>query len=264
MEYATLILQINDGVGTITLNRPDKLNSLTTQMKNDLVDVIGKLATDVAIKVVVLTGSGRGFCSGGDVKSLIANVAPKSGDDMSMREQGKKDLTNILGGMRNMPKPVIAAVNGPAIGAGMNLALAADFIIASDKAIFGGGFIKYGLHPDFGGTYFLPNRLGTAYALEMLLTGNNINAHEALRVGLVNRVVPHDELYNVMDDLTATIKGHFPATIAAIKKSVYTLPYQSVGEAIANELDEQLRCIQSEGFKDALKRGIGNFESKKS
>jgi 2-(1,2-epoxy-1,2-dihydrophenyl)acetyl-CoA isomerase len=176
----------HDGIATLVMNRPDRLNALNTKLVATLNDVLGRIAKDETVRVVVLTGAGRAFCSGGDLALIGQGRA--SGQTQELQLLLSAGMQTVVT-MRSMPQPVIAAVNGAAAGAGMNLALAADIRIAVEEAMFGQNFAKVGLFPDFGGTYFLPQLVGPAKAAELFYTGDMIDARTALRLGIVNQVV---------------------------------------------------------------------------
>ncbi|MDR7556330.1 MAG: enoyl-CoA hydratase-related protein [Armatimonadota bacterium] len=185
---ATVLTALDGGVLTLTLNRPDVLNALNEQLLADLHDGLRFAERTPDVRCVVLTGAGRGFCSGQDLRERTGAEAVSYGDSLRRR------YNPVVLRMRTMEKPVIAAVNGVAAGAGCNLALAADLRIASDRASFIEVFSRVGLVPDSGGTFTLPRLVGLGKALELAFTADPVDAHEALRLGLVNRVVPHDEL----------------------------------------------------------------------
>ncbi|HLQ64777.1 MAG TPA: enoyl-CoA hydratase-related protein [bacterium] len=184
----TIQLDQRDGVLLVTLNRPDVLNAINDLMLRELSDALRQAARDAAVRCVVLTGSGRGFCSGQDLRDRAGPGTP------SFRESLGNRYNPVILQMRTMEKPVLAAVNGVAAGAGCSLALAADLRIASDRASFIEVFARVGLVPDSGSTYFLPRLVGLGKALELAYTADAVDAAEALRIGLVNRVVPHDVL----------------------------------------------------------------------
>src|SRR2546425_4187432 len=181
-------LEQRDGVLSVTLTRPDVLNAINDQMLRELLDALRQAGRDAAVRCVVLTGSGRGFCSGQDLRDRAGPGTP------SFREPLASRYNPVILQMRTMEKPVLAAVNGVAAGAGCSLALAADLRIASDRASFIEVFARVGLVPDSGSTYLLPRLVGLGKAFEIAYTAEPVNAAEALRLGLVNRVVQHDDL----------------------------------------------------------------------
>ncbi len=183
----SILLDPREGILTITLNRPDVLNAFNDLMLRELHDALRQAARDAAVRCVVLTGAGRGFCSGQDLRDRGAAT-------FSFSESLRSRYNPVILQIRTMEKPVIAAVNGVAAGAGCSLALAADLRIASDRASFIEVFARVGLVPDSGSTYFLPRLVGLGKALELSYMADPVDAQEALRLGLVNRVVPHDDL----------------------------------------------------------------------
>lgn len=193
--FETLQTAFGEGVLTITLNRPDVLNAVNLQLTTELSDAVRLAERTPEVRCVILTGAGKGFCSGQDLRDR-AGVGEVSYAD-SLRQR----YNPIVLRLRTMEKPVIAAVNGVAAGAGCNLALAADLRIASDRASFIEVFSRVGLIPDSGGSFILPRLVGLAKAMELAYTADKVDAAEALRIGLVNRVVPHDELETASLDL---------------------------------------------------------------
>lgn len=188
MTYKMLILQIEDGIGTITLNRPEVLNALNNQVFTELVQAAEEMAQNQAVRVVIITGGDKVFAAGADISQLvITNALEASQDGTSNR------AFNLI---ENLPKPVIAAVAGYALGGGCELALIADVRIAADNAQFGLPEIKLGVIPGAGGTQRLPRLIGAARAKELIFSGEFITAEEAWRIGLVNKVVPSDQLFN--------------------------------------------------------------------
>jgi 2-(1,2-epoxy-1,2-dihydrophenyl)acetyl-CoA isomerase len=183
----TISVKQDGGVLTITLNRPDVLNAVNDRLAKELYEALRQGARDAAVRCLVVTGAGRGFCSGQDLRS-------RGTGDASYREHLRATYNPVISLMRTIEKPVIAAVNGVAAGAGMSLALAADIRIASERANFIEVFARVGLVPDSGSTYLLTRLVGLGKALELCYMADPVDAPEALRLGLVNRVVPHEEL----------------------------------------------------------------------
>ncbi|MBI3998418.1 MAG: enoyl-CoA hydratase/isomerase family protein [Armatimonadetes bacterium] len=194
-SFETVLTGFADGVLTITLNRPDVLNAVNEQMGADLREVLRFAERAPEVRCLVLTGAGRGFCSGQDLRERTG------GEEVSYGESLRRRYNPIILRLATIEKPVIAAVNGVAAGAGCNLALAADLRIASDRARFIEIFSRIGLIPDSGGTFHLPRLVGLGKAFELAYTAGEVSAEEALRIGLVNRVVPHDDLLPAAMDL---------------------------------------------------------------
>ncbi|HJU89692.1 MAG TPA: enoyl-CoA hydratase/isomerase family protein [Gemmatimonadaceae bacterium] len=257
MSYENILLDSSDGIGTLTLNRPDKLNAFAGRMRQEVSEALDELESDGSVRAIVITGAGRGFCAGADVAYMSELIAKRDVESLAaLVEAGRKVVTTI----RNSSKPVIASVNGVAAGGGANLALACDLRIASDRASIGQTFNRIGLHPDWGATYFVPRLVGPSKALELFWLAEVIDAEECLRLGLVNRVVPHDELERETRALASTLAAKPALPIALSKRAVYESLDRSLPQMLDYELEAQLRCFQS---GDAAK-GIAAFlESKK-
>ena len=223
--YETLLAETQDGVRVLTLNRPDVLNAINAQMGADLQQALRDAERAAEVRCVLLAASGRGFCAGADLREQVPGQT-SLGDLLRARYNG------IVLRMRTMEKPVIAAINGVAAGAGCNLALAADLRIASDRANFIEAFSRVGLIPDSGGTWFLPRLVGMGRALEMMFFADPMDALTAERLGLVNRVVPHD-------DLMARAK-EWAARLAAGPTRAYGLIKRGVNRALALDLQGAL------------------------
>ena len=187
MSYQFVLTSVADGVGTLTLNRPDRLNAVDPVMARELVGATGDLLGDSSVRTVIITGAGRAFSAGGDVKFLGNAINGERYDDAMSLVRAGGQLAKMI---RESPKPVLASLNGVAAGGGANLALACDLRIAADTAGIGQVFHRIGLHPDWGGSYFLPRLVGTARALELIWTAEIIPAARCLELGLVNQVVP--------------------------------------------------------------------------
>lgn len=186
--YQTILYEISGGVATITLNRPEKLNSINRQMVLDLHDVFDRVRSDPVVRCVVLTGAGRGFCAGAD---LTSGVLDSPGELSGML---RERYNPVIKAIREMEKPVIAAVNGVAAGAGCNMGLACDLVIAARSAVFIQPFVRIGMVPDAGGSYFLPRLVGPRRAMEMVLLGEEVSAGKAQELGMINRAVPDGQL----------------------------------------------------------------------
>lgn len=186
MAFQELIFEKSEGVGIITLNRPDRMNALNREIILELTEALGQAADDAEIRVLLLTGAGKGFCAGGDLKGHPSFETT----DPLVREGYVKESHKVTLLLNQIPKPVIAAVNGVAAGAGMNIALACDIRLASETAIFTESFVKAGIMTDMGGSWFLPRIIGLGRAIEMILSAEKVDAAEAYRIGLVNKVFP--------------------------------------------------------------------------
>ncbi|MBI4082363.1 MAG: enoyl-CoA hydratase/isomerase family protein, partial [Candidatus Lambdaproteobacteria bacterium] len=216
-EGAYTTCELTDGVAVLTLNRPERMNAMGDNMREELIDRIEQAAADPAVRAVLITGAGRAFCAGRDMKEAARGGAEKPRPEARLPNR----LGHYTSLIRRMKKPVIAAVNGPAYGGGWSLALACDIRIASERAVFSMAFIHRGALPVGGATYVLPRLIGTAKACELVMTGDPVGAQEALRLGLVNRVVPHARLMDEALGLARRLAAGPPAAIALAKASIY-------------------------------------------
>src|SRR4029450_13133226 len=218
-DYKSLIYEAKDAIATLTLNRPERLNALGGTLRDDLYDAVLRASGDADVRVIVVTGAGKGFCSGGDVKAM--NEVKEGRAERPLIDKVAPLRDRVLLAMRDAPQPVIAAVNGAAAGAGMNLALGCDIRLASTAAKFTQAFVKRGLHPDWGGTYFLPRLVGMAKACELIFTGEIIDAQEALRLGIVNAVYAPEELMPAAYELARKIAAGPPVAIRLGKRAAH-------------------------------------------
>ena len=241
-------------IATITLNRPDALNALSGSMREDLLAAINEAAAGA--RVLIITGAGKGFCSGGDVR-FMAELRRESRSEAlaPLIEQGKR----VVQRLRDLPIPSVACVNGVAAGAGFGLALACDLRIASATARFAASFSRLGLHPDWGTSFFLTRLAGAAVARELIFTGRLIDAAEALRFGLVNRVVEPGALAKDSRELAEELAAAAPLSIQYANKAVALAEAGSLDEVLDFEAEAQLACFRSD---DALE-GIQAFEEKR-
>jgi 2-(1,2-epoxy-1,2-dihydrophenyl)acetyl-CoA isomerase len=251
MTYECLLYEVKDKIATLTLNRPERLNALGDTLRDDLYDAVTKSAADDNVRVLVITGAGRGFCSGGDVKSMSQRNQGAQAAPITDRLAPARD--RIIMAMRDCPKPIIAAVNGAAAGAGMNLALACDMRIASSAARFSQAFVKRGLTPDWGGSYFLPRIVGTAKACELIFTGDTLDAAEALRLGIVNAVVAPEELMAESYKLAAKIAAGPPVAIQLAKRAIYKSEDADLSAVLEFETFAQGLCRETEDSKEGVK-----------
>jgi 2-(1,2-epoxy-1,2-dihydrophenyl)acetyl-CoA isomerase len=245
-----LVLEERTGaVVTLRLNRPQKLNALNPQMARDLVQSILRASDDNTVRAVVVTGAGRAFCAGGDLE-LLRDVRNRkaSGELEGLLVAGKELCLAIS----TMTKPVIAAVNGPAAGGGMNIALACDMRIASDQARFAESFANIGLYPDFGGTYFLPRIVGLALAAELFYTAETLSAEDALRLGIVNRVFPANQFEEEVRKLTESLAAAPPIAFRDVKRTILADDRKTLEEKLNEEIRLQIHCFESEDCLEGL------------
>jgi 2-(1,2-epoxy-1,2-dihydrophenyl)acetyl-CoA isomerase len=251
MTYECLLYEVKDGIATLTLNRPDRLNALGGTLREDLHDAITRTSADSEVRVMVITGAGKGFCAGGDVKAM--NEANEGKRERPLAEKIAPSRDRTLLAMREAPQPIIAAINGAAAGAGMNLALGCDLRIASTAAKFSQAFVKRGLHPDWGGTYFLPRTVGMAKAAELIFTGDVIDAAEALRLGLVSRVVPPEELLPTAYELARRIAAGPPVAIRLAKGNLYRNAEGTLRSALEFETFAQNVCYETDDAREGIR-----------
>ena len=242
MTYETIHVEREEGIGTLTLDRPEKLNAFAGAMRREIADALDELERDDAVRVIVLTGAGRAFCAGADIGYMSELIARRDEAAMAaLVEAGRRVVTT----MRESSKPVIGSINGVAAGGGANLALACDYRIASDQARLGQTFNRIGLHPDWGGTYFLPRLVGPAKALELFWMADVIDAAECARLGLFNRVVPQAALAGETRAVARALVAKPALSLALAKRAVYRSLDHTLPEMLDYELDAQLRCFRS-------------------
>ena len=243
-DYKSLIYEVKDAIATLTLNRPERLNALGGTLRDDLYDAVLRASGDADVRVIVVTGAGKGFCSGGDVKAM--NEVKEGRAERPLIDKVAPLRDRVLLAMRDAPQPVIAAVNGAAAGAGMNLALGCDIRLASTAAKFTQAFVKRGLHPDWGGTYFLPRVVGMAKACELIFTGEIIDAQTALGLGIVSAVHSPEELMPATYEMARKIAAGPPIAIRLAKRALYhgldvdlrsALEFETFAQNIASETE---------------------------
>jgi len=248
MSYATLLIEKKEQIGTITFNRPEKLNAFSQLGFREFIQALKEMDGDEGIRVVAITGSGRAFSAGLDIDEARQGP-PETGLQVMPLQDTVAWIPHI---MRNMGKPVIAAINGPAAGAGFTIALACDIRIASEDAKLGAGFVRVGLIPELGSSYTLPRLIGIAKACELIFTGKTIDANEAKALGLVNEVVPRDDLAAATAKMAAEIMKSAPMAVQLAKQALY----QGLDSDLVTQLHfEQLgqsACFKSEDFKEAI------------
>jgi 2-(1,2-epoxy-1,2-dihydrophenyl)acetyl-CoA isomerase len=251
MSYETVDLKIENGVAEITLNRPERLNAWTAQFGDELREAILTDAAAPEVRAVLITGAGRGFSSGADLKEMLEQRA-EGGEVPDVGEMLRTRYHPIIKGIRELPKPVVAAVNGPAVGIGCSLALAADLIWAAESAVFGLAFVNIGLVPDGGSTFLVPIAAGKARALEMALLGDPIPAETALDWGLINRVVPDGDLMTEARDLAARLAKGPTRSYAQSKRALNNSLLKIMDEQLDLEADIQGEMVTSADFIEGV------------
>ena len=245
----TVLLDIADRVATVTLNRPEKLNALNTELMDGLVPAIEKVAEDKEVHCVVITGAGRGFCAGGDIVGMSSGDALVAEDPVA-HLRGREEVSRLL---HEMPNPTIAMVNGPAAGAGLSIALACDIRIAGESARLGTAFVRVGFSGDYGGTWMLQRLVGPAKARELYFTGDFIDAREAERIGMVNRVVPDDQLAGETRALAERIAKGPPIAIARMKQNMNLGLNSDYATLLDSEAEGMVMTGTTEDNREAMK-----------
>jgi enoyl-CoA hydratase/carnithine racemase len=270
MPSEETLYEVADRVATVTLNRPDKLNAWTAVMEREVRAAIEEAGRDDTVRVIVITGAGRGFCAGADM-SLLSAVA-EQGLDEKGRAQAVQSARGLREGVRPdfqkkysyfpaVSKPVIAAINGPVVGLGLVITLYCDLRFASDAARFGTAFARRGLIAEYGMAWMLPRLVGVPNALDLLFSARLIDAAEALRIGLVNQVYPHDVFPDKVSQYARDLaSGVSPRSLRVIKRQVYDAMFQGLGEAFEVSEREMLASLQTEDFKE----GVAHFLEKRA
>jgi 2-(1,2-epoxy-1,2-dihydrophenyl)acetyl-CoA isomerase len=250
MSFETVIYEMRDNVAIITMNRPDALNALSQQLVEELPQAIKKAIEDKA-RAVVITGAGRAFCAGGDLREM-QEIAQREGRIEAFFEEPLRKLHECILLIRETPIPFIAAVNGVCAGAGTNFALACDIVYASDVATFNEGFVRIGLTPDCGGSFFLPHAIGEKMAAEILMTGESIPAARAAKLGMINKTVGPDYLMTEVMTIAERLALAPTAAIGRIKNLINSSFSNSLKEQLELEHKSQIKSGQSQDFKEGV------------
>ena len=269
MAYQEILYDVSDHIATISLNRPEKLNAWTTQMGREVPEAMNAAARDEAVRVIVLTGAGRGFCAGADV-SLLSQAVEKPAEAARSPEgggnggfapaNGRADFQHRYGYLPAIPKPIIAAINGPTAGLGLVIALYCDLRLASQEARLGTAFSRRGLIAEHGISWMLPRLVGLPHALDLLLSGRMVDAEEALRMGLVNRLLPAEGFLEAVRETARELASlSSPRSTSIIKKQLYEAQFQTLGEAIKTADVLMHKSFSSEDFRE----GVAHFLEKR-
>lgn len=253
--YETILTGRTGGVATIALNRPDRLNAFNGTMHDELYAALGEAAEDDEVRCIVLRGEGRGFSSGAD----LAQIVQEADGDPDLGEYLRGTYSRLVKSMVGIPKPIIAALHGPVYGAGVGIALACDLRIAAESAKFSVAFIKIGLMPDAGVTFFLPRVIGLGRAIQMSMLGDAVDAEEAHRIGLVYEVVPDGSLEMETTKLAEHLAAMPTAALGRMKASLYTTFEADLDTALEREAEGQTFC----GYTQDHKEGIAAFLEKR-
>jgi 2-(1,2-epoxy-1,2-dihydrophenyl)acetyl-CoA isomerase len=245
-----LIEAIADGVATLTFNRPDRLNALSTPIMDGLLEALPRLAGEPSVGAIVLTGAGRAFCAGGDVKRMAEEPDARGTDDAVARLRARMEISRLL---HEIPKPMIAMVNGAAAGAGLAMALACDLRFAGESARFVTAFAKVGFSGDFGGSYFLSKLVGTGKARELYFTAEPLDAAQALSLGIVNRVVPDAELASATMDFARKLAAGPRIALSLMKANFNAAENGSLSELLDLEAKHQTETGRTEDHREAAR-----------
>jgi 2-(1,2-epoxy-1,2-dihydrophenyl)acetyl-CoA isomerase len=256
MTYENILFAVDGGIARLTLNRPDRLNSFNDAMHAEVRDALARVKAEPSVRVLLLTGAGRGFCAGQDLGDRA--VAPGS-EPVDLGASIERNYKPLVLGLRALPLPIVCAVNGVAAGAGANLALACDLVIAARSASFIQAFCKIGLIPDSGGTYFLPRLVGTARALGLSLLGDKLTAEQAAQWGLIWQCVDDAELPAVTNKLLAHLAQAPTRGLAAIKEALQA----SAGNSLPAQLDLERDLQRALGNGDDYREGVAAFAAKR-
>ena len=246
MSEPTVLLALNDGVATITLNRPDRLNAFNETMHGELAQVLDRVELDRAIRAVLLTGAGRGFCSGQDLNDRATVERPDLGDSLD------RLYNPLVRRLKALERPVIAAVNGVAAGAGANLAIACDIVLAAKSAIFVQAFIKIGLIPDVGGSYSLPRLVGHARAMGLAMLGEQIDGEKAAEWGLIWRAVDDDQLLDEATTMAKQLAAQPTVALGLIKRAINASATNDLDQQLELERDLQRQAGKTEDFAEGV------------
>lgn len=259
--YEQILYELKDRVATITLNRPDKLNAWTQKMEEELTQAIRGAAADSNVRVIILTGAGKGFCAGADMTLLSAisqESTPRASflTDVTADESVRADFRKKHAWLLSVPKPIIAAINGPAVGLGFVVPLYCDFRFASEKARFSPIFSKRGLVAEYGLAWMLPRLVGLGNAIEMIYTSKMVDAQEALRIGLVTRVFPEENFLGQVQEFACELAHSVsPRSLGVMKRQIFTGLMQGLGEAFDLATEEMKASFGTEDFRE----GVAHF-----
>jgi len=253
-----IVEERSNGVATIRLNRPDKMNALNTEMGRGLVHAFLRAAEDKSVRAIIITGAGRAFCAGGDLSQIREARSRNAGKELEGLLHSGKEICLAIA---STPKLVLAAVNGPAAGAGMSLALACDLRVAAESASFAQSFTQVGLYPDFGATYFLPRLVGLARASELFYTADTLSAAEARRIGIVCCVSPDAEFEASARKLAERLAAGPPLAYRDIKHAMIGEKRKELETALDEEIRLQIHCFLSEDCAEGL---AAFFEKRKA
>ena len=260
MTYENILFASANGIARLTLNRPERLNSFNDAMHAEVRDALARVKTDASVRVLLLTGAGRGFCAGQDLGDRAVAPGADSRSAIDLGASIERNYKPLILTLRALPLPVVCAVNGVAAGAGANIALACDIVVAAKSASFIQAFSKIGLIPDSGGTYFLPRLVGTARAIGLSMLGERLIAEQAAEWGVIWQCVEDAHLHETVEKLLRTLAGAPTAALAAIKRALYASPRNDLETQLELERDLQ-RAL---GYGADYREGVAAFTEKRA
>ncbi|WP_193087493.1 enoyl-CoA hydratase/isomerase family protein [Advenella sp. FME57] len=264
MTHTLIDVQVQSGIATVFLNRPEKRNAMSDDMRTEFIEALEQIAANKSIRALVLTGNGKGFCAGGDIAGMQRRMQAQPGEVAINGWSRQQRVHHAVSLLHTMPKPTIAAVNGPASGLGADTAMSCDFIVASEAATFSWSYINRGLIPDGGGMYFLPRRIGLPKAKELIFSGRTVAAQEALALGIADRVVPPDALLSNAQQWAIELSAG-SGTALALGKTILNQTFElTAAQAFAQGSQAQGICYTSTEHREAVMAFLSRMAEKKT
>lgn len=251
MDLKTILYKVDGGVALLTLNRPESLNALNARLGMDLAAALRAASADAAVRVIVLCGAGKGFCSGGDLKEMAAGIANPQAPTVALVDI-LRNFHDVVSFLQRIDKPVVAAIHGPAVGAGMSIALACDLRVASEDATFSQAFVRIGLSPDGGSSWLLPRLVGPSRAAQLMMTGETLGARRAYEWGLINQLAPEGEHLTRALALSTQLSVLSPHALGSIKKLMRSSERSSFDDQLEAEAVEQSANSATSQFRAAI------------
>lgn len=264
MTYTLINVQVQSGIATIFLNRPEKRNAMSDDMRTEFIEALEQIAADKSIRALVLTGNGKGFCAGGDIAGMQRRMQAQPGEVAINGWSRQQRVHHAVSLLHTMPKPTIAAVNGAASGLGADTAMSCDFIVASEAATFSWSYINRGLIPDGGGMYFLPRRIGLPKAKELIFSGRTVAAQEALALGIADRLVAPDALLDHAQQWAQELSAG-SGTALALGKTILNQTFElTAAQAFAQGSQAQGICYTSTEHREAVMAFLARMAENKT
>ncbi|MHC8943600.1 enoyl-CoA hydratase/carnithine racemase [Advenella incenata] len=264
MTYTLINVQVQSGIATVFLNRPEKRNAMSDDMRTEFIEALEQIAADKSIRALVLTGNGKGFCAGGDIAGMQRRMQAQPGEVAINGWSRQQRVHHAVSLLHTMPKPTIAAVNGAASGLGADTAMSCDFIVASEAATFSWSYINRGLIPDGGGMYFLPRRIGLPKAKELIFSGRTVAAQEALALGIADRLVAPDALLDHAQQWAQELSAG-SGTALALGKTILNQTFElTAAQAFAQGSQAQGICYTSTEHREAVMAFLARMAENKT